>query len=230
MQIWDLLVSSIDPVVLVDTEQDELQYCRIATSPAAGNADDSRVVHSNNNLIDSATDDDQGLNATNTANSFKLPTAGTQLMTGGTVVKLLRNYQQSKQKKELTCLSFNEKSPIIAVGDNLGTVLLYRVLEPQTHTHEGPIQQHSKLKATIMKLIDPSNVSRLQVLEENFKRNSINRNASYTSLAAGGKATLKSVADSTGFSVSEDQLVDKLGQGLTALHVDAEDTDAVSIN
>jgi hypothetical protein len=81
------------------------------------------------------------------------------------VSKLIKSLTSSRPKRELTCVQFGEKSPTLAVGDNLGTVMVYRILEPVTITHEGPMQQTQKLKVAISKLVDPSNAAKLTALE-----------------------------------------------------------------
>ena len=40
----------------------------------------------------------------------------------------------------------NLRSPTIVVGDNRGAVTVYRIVDPITITHEGPIQQMNRLK------------------------------------------------------------------------------------
>jgi hypothetical protein len=62
------------------------------------------------------------------------------------VAQLLRNLSHSVPKRSLTCLQFGERSPTIVVGDNRGAVTVYRVLDPVTITHEGPVQQTGRLK------------------------------------------------------------------------------------
>lgn len=69
------------------------------------------------------------------------------------VTKLLKNLTSMKTKRELTCVQFGERSPTLAVGDNRGTVMVYRVISPQTITHEGPLQQTMKLKNAITKQV-----------------------------------------------------------------------------
>ena len=40
----------------------------------------------------------------------------------------------------------NLRSPTIVVGDNRGAVTVYRILDPITITHQGPVQQMDRLK------------------------------------------------------------------------------------
>jgi len=58
-----------------------------------------------------------------------------------------------KIKRELTCVQFGERSPTVAVGDNRGTVMVYRIISPMTITHEGPLQQTLKLKNAVAKQV-----------------------------------------------------------------------------
>lgn len=81
------------------------------------------------------------------------------------MAKLLKNLTATRAKRELTCVQFGERSPTLAVGDNYGTVMIYRVLAPQTITHEGPLQQMLKLKNTVRKQVDPVTAARLAALE-----------------------------------------------------------------
>lgn len=38
----------------------------------------------------------------------------------------------------------------MVVGDNRGAVTVYRILDPITITHEGPVQQTTKLKQVLL--------------------------------------------------------------------------------
>lgn len=87
------------------------------------------------------------------------------------MVKLLKNLTTGKAKRELTCVQFGEKSPTIAVGDNNGSVLVYRIYDPVTITHEGPMQQTSKLKAAILRQVDPAISNHLISIEEETQTN-----------------------------------------------------------
>ena len=48
------------------------------------------------------------------------------------------------------------------VGDNRGTVTVYRVFDPVTITHLGPLQQYEKLKKAILQQTDPVSAAGLQ--------------------------------------------------------------------
>ena len=152
LQIWDLTVSSIDPVVTIDTNLDDKET-KPASAPAA---------------VDPS---DDGLGAASVP-----PTPAVlsrfdryevkEEAKDPPMVKLIKNLTNSKPKRELTSVQFGEKSPTIAVGDNNGSVLVYRIYDPVTITHEGPMQQTAKLRSAIVGQVDPTTVARLYALEE----------------------------------------------------------------
>lgn len=65
------------------------------------------------------------------------------------VSKLLKNLNSGLGKRALTSVLFGIKSPVVAVGDNRGTVIVYRILDPVTVTHEPPAMQMEKLQRTL---------------------------------------------------------------------------------
>lgn len=153
VQIWDLSVSSIDPVVTIDTcaEEDKLRAAQEAleaeeaaraqspgglsppTSPTPGTRYFDRTG-------DGFRDEDSNLSAVN---------------------KLLKKLAVDGKKKTLTSLQFGDKTPTIVVGDSRGAVTVYRIFDPVTITHMGPLQQTMKLKSAIMRLTDPTNAAML---------------------------------------------------------------------
>ena len=70
------------------------------------------------------------------------------------VGKLLKNLNTGLGKRELTSVLFGIKSPVVAVGDNRGTVIVYRILEPVSVTHEPPAVQVAKLQRTLARQDD----------------------------------------------------------------------------
>ena len=52
------------------------------------------------------------------------------------------------------------------MGDNKGTVTVYRVLSPPLITHMGPLQQTERLKAAIMSSCDPLALQKLKECEK----------------------------------------------------------------
>jgi hypothetical protein len=49
------------------------------------------------------------------------------------------------------------------VGDNRGTVSLYRIFSPVTITHQGPLQQIAKLKQAVVLQTDPTSAALIQL-------------------------------------------------------------------
>eukprot|EP00605_Chrysophyceae_sp_TOSAG23-4_P002671 GSChrysophyteH1.ASY1.ANO1.2947.1 assembled CDS len=69
------------------------------------------------------------------------------------------------RNRVLTSVAFCERAPAVVVGDNRGTLTVYRVIDPVIITHMGPVQQTEKLKTAIAAL-DPSVAELLQTLEK----------------------------------------------------------------
>jgi hypothetical protein len=62
------------------------------------------------------------------------------------VARLMRNLnQRDAAKRVLTSVLFGARSPTVVVGDNRGAVTVYRIFDPLTITHDGPLQQAEKL-------------------------------------------------------------------------------------
>lgn len=72
----------------------------------------------------------------------------------------------NKNRRVLTCVQFSERAPVIVVGDNKGTVTVYRVMSPPLITHVGPLQQTEKLKHAVMGACDPAALQRLRESEK----------------------------------------------------------------
>ena len=152
LQVWDLSISSIDPVVNLDTslptedpsaslaEKDairaELKSAQTDSRPGTSNGIPSMMFHS-------STDD----------KSDKKDSA---------VSKLLKNLLTPSTKKTLTCVKFGERSPTLVVGDSTGIVTVYRLTRPVSVTLDGPLQQLDKLKKSIFLHTDPERASKLQ--------------------------------------------------------------------
>ena len=141
LQLWDLSVSAIDPVVSLDTNLDYVE------SPA-GLLEKTRAE-----AIESAVYAALNAAATTPGGPRKTPGAATSLRrNGGTlkadeekdggaveaspVVKLLKNLSSGAGPRILTSVLFGLKSPVVAVGDNRGTVIVYRILDPVTVSHD----------------------------------------------------------------------------------------------
>lgn len=71
------------------------------------------------------------------------------------MAKLIRNLTlKADGKRVLTRVLFGARSPTVVVGDNKGAVTVYRVLQPSTITHLGPLQQAAKLMRVVTGLGD----------------------------------------------------------------------------
>jgi hypothetical protein len=79
------------------------------------------------------------------------------------VNKLLRNLSHLGKQRSLTSVLFGEKSPIVVVGDNRGTVTVYRVSKPVLITNEGPVQQMDRLRDAILRQSDPLEAVKLNI-------------------------------------------------------------------
>jgi WD40 repeat protein len=153
LQIWDLSVSSIDPVVTVNTNEEE-----IVTDPVEEVIMDGERVNTASSSIPPT--------PAHTANRFDRFGTEKEEIKETPLQKLLRNLSVENGKRVLSCLLFGEKSPTIVVGDNKGAVTVYRIIDPITITNEGPIQQGQKLKNAISSQSDPTNAAKLAAVEE----------------------------------------------------------------
>lgn len=154
LQLWDIAQSAIDPVVSLNTNMDyaespagaiersnaelvkEVQVA-IASLKASNNNPLRKVaaMKNRNGVAARAGDDDkEGGETSNGSNA---------------VAKLLKNLNSGLGKRALTSVLFGIKSPVVAVGDNRGTVIVYRILDPVTVTHESPAIQMAKLQRTL---------------------------------------------------------------------------------
>ena len=165
LEIWDLSVSSIDPVVLIDTTEDENQANKKIEADLAANSPNNNDGHDANGELKPATPISPLMGAT--ISRFDRMHDKKEESKDPPTVKLLKNLVSIQPLRELTCVQFGERSPILAVGDNYGTVMVYRVIDPVTITHEGPLQQTQKLKSAVNKLVDPSNAAKLSMFESN---------------------------------------------------------------
>lgn len=151
LQIWDLSVSSIDPVVIVDTTQDDLADGGPAgDSTADGSAEgDAHLSPPGSPLL-------------MTNRYDRLEHAKEEGPSGAPLQRIIKNLSTGTKKKVLTSVLFGEKNPSVVVGDNRGTVTVYRIFDPVTITHLGPLQQYEKLKKAILQQTDPTSAANLQ--------------------------------------------------------------------
>jgi WD40 repeat protein len=177
LQIWDLSVSCLDPVVAVDTTGDEMIKTK---AKKAKKVEDEEI------------DPETGL-PMNPSGAAVLPPQ--PLRRGddhkeetkeSRIQRLLRNFTEASssnldqnhcadmdddasdkpavKRRVLTCVQFSETAPAIVVGDSKGCVTVYRVIEPVVVTHMGPRQQEEKLKAAVISL-DPAAADLLKATE-----------------------------------------------------------------
>ena len=162
LQIWDLSVSSIDPVVVLDTAADDVIAPHDAAADAVADAsfldpDDAydggggyRHEGSMQSLSSAAAAGPSGAPA-GARRPLGRSLSQVSAVRGGDapVARLMKALSHSSAARSLTSLLFGEKSPTVVVGDSRGAVTVYRVLDPPTITHEGPLQQMARLKAAI---------------------------------------------------------------------------------
>lgn len=185
LQIWDLSVSAIDPVVTIDVGAED----RVNT-PAAGSG--GGQLGEEDDLLGDNFDGGPALNAA-TLNMG----AGSPPMSAAAAAarfldpqglnnnnahlppmqRLLKSLATEPRKRLLTTVLFGEKNPIVAVGDSRGNVNVYRVFDPLTITHLGPLQQFQKLKAAIVRQTDPAVAGVLQSETNHLHSSNNNSNA-----------------------------------------------------
>lgn len=153
LQLWDISVSSIDPVVSLDTNVDYSESA--AGLIEKSNADivkeaQAAIAHlraaSNNPLrkVAAMKNRQGGVKANNEDEKD-----GGEGSAASPVAKLLKNLNSGLSNRSLTSVLFGIKSPVVAVGDNRGTVIVYRIIDPVTVTHEPAVVQMAKLQRAI---------------------------------------------------------------------------------
>eukprot|EP00607_Mallomonas_marina_P008937 CAMPEP_0182422554 /NCGR_PEP_ID=MMETSP1167-20130531/8285_1 /TAXON_ID=2988 /ORGANISM="Mallomonas Sp, Strain CCMP3275" /LENGTH=1009 /DNA_ID=CAMNT_0024600719 /DNA_START=93 /DNA_END=3122 /DNA_ORIENTATION=- len=170
LQIWDLSVSAIDPVINFDTNVD-------AEPETPSNGQVGRDGKSlTPNLNSKPGSPDLPLGGTTMTGMRR---SGTSQTVGQSrrddrdkddidkdketpVARLLRSLGQTGNRRSLTSVLFGERSPIVVVGDNRGAVTVYRVTRPVLFTHEGPVQQRNKLRDAVLRQSDPLDAAKLQ--------------------------------------------------------------------
>jgi len=156
LQIWDLSVSSIDPVVVVDTHKED----EAAAQEAAMKADEQVKE-------DKKRDDDDDFLIrppsipSRYSDRFEKEVVKEEAITSP-LLKIMKNLSTDSKKKVLTTVLFGQKNPSVVVGDNRGTVTVYRIFDPVTITHLGPLQQYEKIKKAIFQHTDPASAISLE--------------------------------------------------------------------
>ena len=155
LQIWDLSVSSIDPVVTLDTTLEDNVASEGAADGTDGGDAASNASPPGSPLLTTTRYDrtEHGKEDSGTASG------------GAPLQRIIKNLSLGTKKKVLTCVLFGEKNPSVVVGDNRGTVTVYRIFEPVTITHLGPLQQYEKLKKAILQQTDPASAANLQAAD-----------------------------------------------------------------
>jgi WD40 repeat protein len=150
LQIWDLSVSALDPVVTIDVGAEDERERERERQREEEKDRDSHDRH------------DDHLPATST------PALGASRYVDRNEIKeelqypvarLLKNLAMPPKRRTLTTVLFGEKNPIVAVGDSKGCVSIFRVFDPVTINHLGPLQQFNKLKDEIVRQTDPQHVT-----------------------------------------------------------------------
>lgn len=152
LQIWDLSVSSLDPVVTLDIGAEDKED--------EESADKDKDAKENSSPLDlgHTLPSSPALGATR-YDRFDHNKEEEKLTP---MNKLLRNLSNEPKRRVLTSVLFGEKNPVVVVGDNKGNVNVYRVFDPLTINHLGPLQQFQKLKEAVLRQTDPAIASSLQ--------------------------------------------------------------------
>jgi WD40 repeat protein len=152
LQIWDMSVSCLDPVVCYNTSQDD-------------------VTAEKKEEIEAPAEDELGLAGLLGRPSAGMPASGLrhehkeEEKKETRIQRLVRNLASDgnttstgdtipTSQRVLTSVRFSEAAPTVVVGDNKGTVTVYRVIDPVVQTQMGPLQQTEKLKNAVAAL-DP---------------------------------------------------------------------------
>jgi hypothetical protein len=167
VQIWDLSVSSLDPAVTIDAglEDERSSHHHDAEHGSPGTAGGSSELKSpmDPNHHD-YTPASPTMGASRFMDRFDLNNQKEELLSP--MAKLLKNLANEPKKRILTTVLFGEKNPILVVGDNKGNVTVYRVFEPVTINHLGPLQQYRKLKEAVMRQTDPGHAAMLMATDQ----------------------------------------------------------------
>eukprot|EP01041_Mallomonas_annulata_P001489 gene1489-2870_t len=167
LQIWDLAVSAIDPVINYDTNADCDDISLSGLNDNKSNT--SSGMLSKPGSPDAGTTPGLGLGATGTRRPGVTHNGSTvrrderedEKDKETPVARLLRSLAQAGSRRSLTCVLFGERSPIVVVGDNRGAVTIYRVTKPVLFTHDGPVQQGQKLREAVLRQSDPLEAAKL---------------------------------------------------------------------
>ena len=171
LHIWDLSVSSIDPVVNYDTTVDiEELFPQEETPDTSQEVPDVDKIAAlkgtrkefgrNHDAKDEIKESPVAKLLKNLSNKDNVKSSSNSSSSSSS------NTNSGKLVRSLTTVLFSEKSPTIVVGDAKGAVTLYRVVDPVTVLLEGPLQQVSRLKTSILTQADPEDAAKLKSFEE----------------------------------------------------------------
>lgn len=172
LQIWDLSVSSIDPVVVVDTNKEDEAAAALEALKAEEQVKEEKRRDGDDD-DDEDEDEDFLMRPPNSSSSSNIPTRYSDRFEKETVkeqevitsplLKIMKNLSMTDSKKKvLTTVLFGQRNPSVVVGDDRGTVTVYRVFDPVTITHLGPLQQYEKIKKAIFQHTDPASAVALE--------------------------------------------------------------------
>jgi WD40 repeat protein len=159
LQIWDIAVSDIDPVITLDTnidlEDDEVDVVdpsAAAGGPAPGTSSGPRKSTA------------AGGTRQSYSRADRLSDEGGNNDNSAPVAKLLKNLKSGAgNRRTLTSLLFSENSPVMVVGDSKGNVTVYRVRDDIiTSPTIIAAEQTSRLKQAVWRSTDPAEAAKLQ--------------------------------------------------------------------
>ena len=165
LQIWDLSVSCLDPVVSYDTTVDDVTYKKPSTISAVGSDDDLLALASAVPTRTGTATMPPGAPGRTIGNVEREESKESRIQ------RLVRNLEddgKESRQRVLTSVAFCERAPAVVVGDSNGALTVYRVIDPVIITHMGPVQQAEKIKAAVAAL-DPSVAALLLSLDAKEK-------------------------------------------------------------
>ena len=153
LQIWDISVSDIDPVINIDTNKD---------------LEDKEVEVPDPSAVGPGPGTGSGTRNTLTANTrqtySRAERQGDEGEPSSAVARLLKNLKNgASARRTLTSILFSEESPVMVVGDSKGSVTVYRIrddiiIAPSSETAE----QKNRLQQAVWRQTDPAEAAKLQ--------------------------------------------------------------------
>ena len=161
LQIWDIAVSDIDPVISLDTnegiEEDETEAMDTTgtncSNSGPGTSSGNRKSETAGGTRQSYSRADQRSGEDGGGNDHSTP-----------VARLLKNLKSgATARRTLTSLLFSENSPVMVVGDSKGNVTVYRVRDDIiTPPTSQSAQQKGRLQQAVWRQTDPAEAAKLQ--------------------------------------------------------------------